>query len=131
MKKSFLLPIALAVTAFLVLPLPGLSAPLSSRIEKKRQQIEQHKAKEGVLSTTIERFNTRIDAIQGEISATERQLARVQDSLDQQKERLLEVRNRLEQARDRLARLRSELETARRVLAARLRQIHKAGLPRR
>jgi len=106
MKKSFLLPIALAVLAFLVLPLPGLSAPLSSRIEKKRDQIAKHKAKEGVLSTTIQGFNTRIDAIQAEISATQRQLSRVQTDLDRQKEKLLEVRNRLEAARDRLARLR-------------------------
>jgi len=63
MKKSFLLPIALAVLAFLVLPLPGLSAPLSSRIEKKRDQIAKHKAKEGVLSTTIQRYSSRIDAV--------------------------------------------------------------------
>jgi hypothetical protein len=54
MKKSFLLPITLAVIAYLVLPLPGLSAPLSSRIDQKRQQIDRHKAKEGVLSTTID-----------------------------------------------------------------------------
>jgi murein DD-endopeptidase MepM/ murein hydrolase activator NlpD len=129
MKKSFLLPIALAVTAFLVLPLPGLSAPLSSRIDKKRDQIAQHKAKEGVLSTTIQGFNTRIDAIQGEISATQRQLSRVQDDLDQQKEKLLEVRNRLEEARDRLARLRDELATAREVLARRLVEIYKSDAP--
>jgi murein DD-endopeptidase MepM/ murein hydrolase activator NlpD len=129
MKKSFLLPIALAVVLFLVLPLPGLSAPLSSRIQEKRTQIERHKAKEGVLSTTIERFDTRIDAIQGEISATERRLSRVQASLDQQKEKLLEVRNRLEEARDRLERLRGELATARRVLAARLVEIYKADSP--
>ena len=129
MKKSFLLPIALAVALFLVLPLPGLSAPLSSRIEKKREQIERQKAKEGVLTSTIERFNTRIDAVQGEIAATERRLSRVQDSLDQQKETLLEVRNKLEEARDRLERLRSELTTARRVLAARLVEIYKADSP--
>ena len=42
MKKSFLLPITLAIVAFLVLPLPGLSAPLSSRIEQKKDQIQQH-----------------------------------------------------------------------------------------
>ena len=129
MKKSFLLPIALALVAFLVLPLPGLSAPLSSRIEKKRDQIATHKAKEGVLSTTIQGFNTRIDAIQGEISATQRQLSRVQDDLDQQKEKLLEVRNRLEEARDRLARLRDELATARQVLARRLVEIYKSDAP--
>ena len=129
MKKTFLLPISMAIVAFLVLPFPGLSAPLSSRIEEKRDQIDHHKAKEGVLSTTIQRLNTRVDAIQGEISATERRLSRVQDSLDQQKEQLLAVRNRLEAARDRLERLRSELVTARRVLAARLVEIYKADSP--
>ena len=129
MKKTFLLPIALALVAFLVLPLPGLSAPLSSRIEEKRDEIQKHKAKEGVLSTTIQGFSTRIDAIQGEISATERRLARAQHSLDEQKEQLLAVRNRLEAARDRLERLRSELVTARRVLAARLVEIYKADSP--
>src|SRR5215218_5115089 len=129
MKKSFLLPIALAVTAFLVLPLPGRSAPLSSRIEEKKDEIAQHKAKEGVLSTTIQRFSTRISAVQGEIAATERRLARAQSSLDRQKAKLLEVRNRLEEARDRLERLRSELATARRVLAKRLVEIYKADSP--
>jgi murein DD-endopeptidase MepM/ murein hydrolase activator NlpD len=129
MKKSFLLPIALAVVLYMVLPLPGLSAPLSTRIEQKREQIERHKAKEGVLSTTIQRFSTRIDAVQGQISATERRLARVQSSLDRQKAKLLAVRNRLEAARDRLARLRSELATARRVLANRLVEIYKADAP--
>ena len=38
--------------------MPGCSAPLSSRIDQKREQIQQHKAKEGVLSTTIQRFST-------------------------------------------------------------------------
>jgi peptidoglycan DL-endopeptidase CwlO len=129
MKKSFLLPIALAVLAFLLLPLPGLSAPLSTRIQQKREQIEQHKAREGVLSTTIQRFDARIDAVQGEIAATERQLQRVQGSLDRQKAKLLEVRNRLEAARDRLERLRSQLATARQVLAKRLVEIYKADSP--
>jgi murein DD-endopeptidase MepM/ murein hydrolase activator NlpD len=129
MKKTFLLPLALAVLAFLVLPLPGLSAPLSTRIQQKREQIEQHKAREGVLSTTIQRFTARIDAVQGDITATERELQRVQGSLDRQKARLLEVRNRLEAARDRLERLRSQLATARHVLAKRLVEIYKADSP--
>ncbi|HEX2414052.1 MAG TPA: peptidoglycan DD-metalloendopeptidase family protein [Thermoleophilaceae bacterium] len=129
MKKTFWLPIALVLTAFLVLPLPGISAPLSSRIEKKRAQIEDKKQEETVLSTTIQRYGTRIDAVQGEISATERRLERAQASLDAQKAELLAVRNRLEEARDRLERLRSELVTARKVLAARLVEIYKADAP--
>ncbi len=129
MKKTFCLPIALALMAFLVLPMPGLSAPLSTRIEEKRSQIEDKKQREGVLSTTIQRFDTRIDAVQGEISATQERLDRAQSSLDAQKAELLEVRDRLEEAQDRLERLRSELVTARKVLAGRLIEIYKADAP--
>jgi murein DD-endopeptidase MepM/ murein hydrolase activator NlpD len=129
MKKTFLLPMALTLCAYLLLPLPGLSAPLSERIEKKRSQIEEKKQQEGVLTTTIERFNTRIAAVQGEIGATQKRLDRAQASLDAQKAELLEVRDQLEEARDRLARLRSELATARKVLAARLVEIYKADSP--
>ena len=129
MKKSFWLPIALGLCAYLVLPLPGLSAPLSDRIEEKREQIDQAKQKEGVLTTTIQGFSTRIDAVQGEIQATQSRLDRAQDSLDRQKDELLEVRDRLEAARDRLERLRSELVTARRVLADRLVEIYKSDTP--
>jgi murein DD-endopeptidase MepM/ murein hydrolase activator NlpD len=129
MRKTFWLPIALALVAYLVLPLPGLSAPLSQRIEKKREQIAEARHKEGVLSTTIQQFSNRIEALQGEISATERRLERAQASLDRQQAKLEEVRDRLEEARDRLERLRRELETARRVLAARLVEIYKADSP--
>ena len=124
MKKSFLLPIFLALAAYLVLPLPGLSAPLPQRIEEKRGQIDQAKRKEGVLSTDIAQFSTRIESLQGEISATQSRLDRAQNSLDRQKAELLEVRDQLEEARDRLERLRSELVTARKVLAARLVEIY-------
>jgi murein DD-endopeptidase MepM/ murein hydrolase activator NlpD len=129
MKKTFLLPIALTLCAFLLLPMPGLSAPLSERIEKKREQIDEKKHEEGVLTTTIQSFNTRIAAVQGEISATQKRLDRAQASLDAQKAELLEVRDQLEAARDRLERLRSELATARKVLAARLVEIYKADSP--
>jgi murein DD-endopeptidase MepM/ murein hydrolase activator NlpD len=129
MKKSFWLPLVLGACAYLLLPMPGLSAPLSDRIEQKRAQIDEAEQKEGVLTTTIQRFSTRIDGLEGEINATQQQLDRAQASLDRQKAELLEVRDRLEMARDRLERLRSELETARRVLAQRLVEIYKSDTP--
>jgi murein DD-endopeptidase MepM/ murein hydrolase activator NlpD len=129
MKKSFFLPIAMALAAYLLLPLPGVSAPLPQRIEHKREQIDQAKHKEGVLSTDISQFSTRIESLQGEISATQTRLDRAQASLDRQKAQLLEVRDQLEVARDRLESLRRELETARKVLAARLVEIYKADAP--
>jgi murein DD-endopeptidase MepM/ murein hydrolase activator NlpD len=129
MKKSFWLPIALGLCAYLVLPLPGLSAPLSDRIDQKQAEIEHAKQKEGVLTTSIQSFSNRIDSLQGEIQATQDRLDRAQSSLDRQKNELLEVRDRLEVARDRLARLRSELATARRLLAERLVEIYKSDTP--
>ena len=129
MKKSFWAPITLALVAYLVLPLPGLSAPLSQRIDKTREQIDAAKQKEGVLSTDIAHFSTRIESLQGEINATQNRLDRAQSSLDRQKAELLEVRDQLEESRDRLERLRSELATARKVLAARLVEIYKADAP--
>jgi hypothetical protein len=63
MKKTFWVPITLALAAYFLLPLPGLSAPpVSQRIEKKRAEIEQVKRREDVLTTTIQRFSTRIAA---------------------------------------------------------------------
>ena len=129
MRKTFWLPITLALAAYLVLPLPGLSAPLPQRIEKKREQIAEARHKEGVLSSTIQQFSNRIETLQGEITATERRLERAQASLDRQRAELEEVRDQLEEARDRLERLRRELDTARRVLAARLVEIYKADSP--
>jgi murein DD-endopeptidase MepM/ murein hydrolase activator NlpD len=130
MRKTFWLPITLALAAYLVLPLPGLSAPpLSQRIDKTREQIDEARHKEGVLSSTIQQFSNRIETLQGEIASTERRLERAQESLDRQRAELLEVRDRLEEARDRLERLRRELDTARRVLAARLVEIYKADSP--
>ena len=129
MRKTFWLPITLALAAYLVLPLPGLSAPLNQRIEKKREELAAKKQREGVLSTTIQQFSNRIEVLQGEISATERRLERAQASLDRQQAELEEVRDKLEEARDRLERLRRELDTARRVLAARLVEIYKSDSP--
>jgi murein DD-endopeptidase MepM/ murein hydrolase activator NlpD len=130
MKKSFWVLMTLALAAYFALPLPGKSAPpLSQRIEKKRAAIDKVTQREGVLTTTIQRFSTRIESLQGEIGATRQRLGRAQDSLDRQQAELLEVRNRLEEARDRLERLRRELGTAREVLAARLVEIYKADAP--
>jgi murein DD-endopeptidase MepM/ murein hydrolase activator NlpD len=129
MRKSFWVTISLGLAAYLTLPLPGLSAPLSQRIDQKRSEIAKVRQREGVLTTTISGFNNRIATLQGEIGATEARLSRVQVDLDRKRAELDEVRDRLEAARDRLERLRRELRTARRVLANRLVEIYKADAP--
>src|SRR5918999_3896017 len=114
MKPLFWVVISLGLSAYLFLPLPGESAPLSQRIEKKQSQVAKVKQREGVLTTEISRYNTRIESLQGEISATESRLSRVQADLDRKRAELDEVRDKLERARDRLERLRRELRTPRR-----------------
>jgi peptidoglycan DL-endopeptidase CwlO len=130
MKKTFWVPLTLVLAAYFLLPLPGLSAPpISKRIEKKRAAIDEVRQREGVLTTTIQRFSMRIEGLESQIGATQQRLDRAQESLDRQQAELLEVRNRLEEARDRLERLRRRLATAREVLASRLVEIYKADAP--
>ena len=129
MKKTFWVPITLALVAFVALPLPGQSAPLSQRIAKKRSETNRLEKKAKVLTTTISAFNTRIRRLQGEIGGTQRQLGRVQHGLDAARNELIATRDKLEVARDRLDRVRRELATGRTVLAERLVEIYKADQP--
>jgi murein DD-endopeptidase MepM/ murein hydrolase activator NlpD len=129
MKRHFGVAITLGLAAYFVLPMPGLSAPLSERIEQTRTLVQSKKYKEHVLSETIASYNVRIDALQGDINVLQRKQNRVQASLDQKRAELLEVRGKLEEARDRLARLKKELGVAEDALAARLVELYKADEP--
>lgn len=128
-RRRFWISLAAALAASLALPLSGVSAPLQKRIEKKRTQVSKVKRREGVLTTTISGYNTRIESLRGEISGTSQRLGRVQGDLAEQQAVLGRVRDRLEVARDRLERVRSELATARGVLSQRLVEIYKADEP--
>jgi murein DD-endopeptidase MepM/ murein hydrolase activator NlpD len=129
MRKSFWVSITLGLSAYFLLPLPGQGASLSERIEEKRDQIAQKSHQEGVLSTKIASYNTRIESLKGQIAGTEERLDAVQDDLDAARRELLRVRDRLEVARDRLERLRAKLSIARDALADRLVELYKADQP--
>jgi murein DD-endopeptidase MepM/ murein hydrolase activator NlpD len=129
MRRTFWVAITLALGAYLALPLPGLSRPLSERIDDTRSAIDRHRAREGVLSTSIQRFNTRIESLQGEINDVRRREERLQGELDEKRAELTRVRNRLEIVRDELIELRGQLVTATEALAARLVQMYKADEP--
>jgi len=129
MKRHFGVVITLGLAAYLLLPMPGLSAPLSERIEETRTLVDSKKYREHVLSETIASYNVRIDALQGDINVLQRKQNSVQATLDQKRAELLEVRGKLEEARERLARLRKELVVAERALANRLVELYKADEP--
>jgi murein DD-endopeptidase MepM/ murein hydrolase activator NlpD len=129
MRKYFWIPILLGLSAYVLLPLPGQTAPLTERIEAKRSQVEQKKQQEGVLTSTIEGYNNRISGLQGEINSTQRRLSTVQTELDARREELLAVRDDLEVARDKLARARKRLGVSREALAERLVELYKSDRP--
>jgi murein DD-endopeptidase MepM/ murein hydrolase activator NlpD len=129
MKRYFGVAITLGLSAYFVLPMPGLSAPLSQRIDKTRELVQSKKYKEHVLSETIAGYTVKIDSLQGDIRALQRKQNRVQATLDQKRAELLEVRGKLDAARDRLARLRKELARAMDALAERLVELYKSDEP--
>jgi murein DD-endopeptidase MepM/ murein hydrolase activator NlpD len=129
MKRHFGVAITLGLAAYVVLPMPGLSAPLSERIDQTRTLVQSKKYKEHVLSETIASYNVRIDALQGDINVLQRKQNRIQATLDEKRAELLEVRGKLDEARDRLVRLRKELVVAEDALAVRLVELYKADEP--
>ena len=120
MRKTFWVPLTLALGAFLLMPMPGLSESLSTRIQHQRTKVASKLHHEGVLTTTISTFNNRIRGLQGEIRGLQQREERIQTTLDQKRAELAQIENRLQVARDRLARLRARLSLAMKQLAARL-----------
>src|SRR3954469_10966041 len=129
MKRAFQVSITLALTAFLVLPMPGHTSSLDHRMDVVKGKIRAKKAKEGVLTSTITNFNHKISGLQGEIRGLQDRQNRIQESLNQKQAELFATQDKLEKAKDRLARLKIYLARAQKVLAQRLVQMYKDGEP--
>ena len=129
MRKSFLLTIALAATAYMALPMPGISSSLPQKIDTKRKQIQQRKAREGVLTTQLTAYRLRIRSLQGDIRGLQDRQNRVQVSLNKEQAQLTAIRDDLQRSRDRLTMLRAKLAAQKRLLAARLVAIYKDQEP--
>jgi murein DD-endopeptidase MepM/ murein hydrolase activator NlpD len=128
-QRAFKLTITLALAAFLVLPMPGHTSSLDRRMDIVKAKIRVKKAKEGVLTSTITRYNHKIQGLQGEIRGLQDRENRIQVSLDAKRRELYSTQDKLEKAKDRLARLKVYLAKAQKVLAARLVQMYKDGEP--
>ena len=129
MTRAFKVTITLALAAFLVLPMPGHTSSLDHRIDVVKAKIEAKKAKEGVLTSTISRYNNKIQALQGDIRGLQDQQNRIQTSLNQKQAELFSTQDKLEKTKDRLARLKIYFARAQKVLANRLVQMYKDGEP--
>src|SRR3954468_13094630 len=90
----------LAVTVPLLLwassPLGADGKPsLSSKIDRKRGEIAGKKAQEGVLSTTIASYTSRIGSLQDDIATLSARQARLQSDLDAKLARLAAIQQEL------------------------------------
>jgi murein DD-endopeptidase MepM/ murein hydrolase activator NlpD len=120
MRRVFWLSITVALAAFVLLPMTGLSADLGTRIERQQNKVNAKKHHEGVLTSTISSFNNRISGLQGSIRGLQDRENRIQVTLTQKRNELAQIQDRLQVARDRLVRLRQRLAAAKTQLAARL-----------
>ena len=128
MRKHFLLTTLLGLTAYLALPMPGMGS-LDDRIEQKRDQIEDARGKEQVLTTEISGYSQRIQTLQADINNLQARQDRVQAELDAKMARLQVIRDDLQISQDRLARLRIRLAHDRGVLAEQLVALYKDDRP--
>ena len=129
MKRAFQVSITLALTAFLMLPMPGHTSSLDHRIDAVKSKINAKKAKEGVLTSTITRYNHKIQALQGSIRGLQDRQNQIQASLNETRADLFATQDKLEKTKDRLARLKVYLARAQKVLGQRLVQMYKDGEP--
>jgi peptidoglycan DL-endopeptidase CwlO len=120
MRRVFWVSITAAVAAFVLLPMTGLSADLSTRIQRQQNKVNAKKHHEGVLTSTISSFNNRIEGLQGSIRGLQERQNRIQVTLTEKRNELAQIQDRLQVARDRLVRLKQKLAVAKTQLAARL-----------
>ncbi|MET0771349.1 MAG: peptidoglycan DD-metalloendopeptidase family protein [Solirubrobacteraceae bacterium] len=114
---------------WLAMPMLSDGAPLSSRIDEKRQEIAKKQRKERALTSTISGFTTRIDRLQDDITELQTRQVRIQADLDAKRAELARIQADLRRERIRLARLRAKLAAAKDALADRLVEIYKADEP--
>ena len=130
MRRLPRVSITVALATCVALPLTGAaSAQLSTRIDSTREQVEDKRYRESVLSQDISSYNGRIERLEGQISGLQQRQDRLQASLDAKLAELADIRARLERARERLAQLRSDLAFAEDALAERLVELYKADEP--
>ena len=127
--RLLVLAAAIPLAVWMLSPVLSDGAPLSSRIEEKKQEIDKDKGRERVLTTTISGYTERIDTLQGDITVLEGRQARIQADLDAKRAELARLQDELRQERIRLVKLRERLAAAKDALAERLVEIYKADEP--
>ncbi len=121
--------VALPFTLWLFVPVLSDGAPLSSKIDEKRREIERKKDHERVLTTTISSYTKRINTLQGDITTLQTRQVRIEADLTSKRAELARLQDLLREERIRLVKLRARLAEARAALSDRLVALYKADKP--
>src|SRR3954451_18151392 len=93
-----------------------------SHLDEKQSQLQHTKDREGVLSTTIQKYGDQLDQLRGEVATLRNRLDIVQTQLDKKEAELKE-------AKARLVALRERLKRSLRILRQRLVAIYESNTP--
>jgi murein DD-endopeptidase MepM/ murein hydrolase activator NlpD len=127
--RLFVLAAAIPFALWMLIPVLSDGAPLSSRIEEKKREIDKDKGRERVLTSTIAGYTDRINTLQGDITVLQGRQDQIQADLDAKRAELARIQEDLRQERIRLVKLRAKLAAAKDALAERLVEIYKADEP--
>jgi murein DD-endopeptidase MepM/ murein hydrolase activator NlpD len=116
------LTVLAATVAVLAIAAGALAQDLQSQLDTKQAQLEHANAREGVLSSTIQRLGDRLDQLRGEVATLRNREAIVQAELDKKEAEL-------KRAKHRLAVLRVRLKRSLEVLRERLVAIYESSPP--
>jgi murein DD-endopeptidase MepM/ murein hydrolase activator NlpD len=126
---QFVALLAAPLMLWLFVPVLSDGAPLQSRIEEKRNQIEAKKRRERVLTTTIAGYSDRINDLQGDITGLQSRQIQIEADLTRKRAELARLQEELRRERIHLVRLRARLAESRAALGDRLVQRYKADEP--
>jgi murein DD-endopeptidase MepM/ murein hydrolase activator NlpD len=93
-----------------------------NHLDEKQSQLQHTKDREGVLSTTIQKYGDQLDQLRGEVATLRNRLDIVQTQLDKKEAELKE-------AKARLVALRERLKRSLRILRQRLVAIYESNTP--
>ena len=93
-----------------------------NQLDEKQSQLQSTKEREGVLSTTIQKYGDQLDQLRGEVATLRNRLEIVQTQLDKKEAELKE-------AKARLVALRERLKRSLRILRQRLVAIYESNTP--
>jgi len=123
------LSVAVAALTTLLLAGPAPAADLESKLEAKQSQLDEVVEKKGVLTSTISRYENRIDRLTGEVAAIRGREEAVRTRLEAKQAELDQAVDELDVAKDRLEELRARLKRALVALRDRLVAMYETGSP--